>query len=198
MTILFVILCLLTMCFPVQSLGEGIFGLKKGMSIDEIRALDFGDIKQHADIPDAYVVNEPKKPKDAATVSFVVTPKNGLLRIHFVWVIQTNVYGNGIRDKFNKLHDILTKKYGKGKNYDFLRSDSIWNRPKDWMMGLLKGERALAWVSYITDSNSQNLELVFLQAKALSREEAALSLTYDFQGAGEWEKTKNAEEASQF
>ena len=50
----------------MQSPREEIFGLKRGMSIDEIRALDFGEINQDADIPYLHVVNGPKKPKDVA------------------------------------------------------------------------------------------------------------------------------------
>ena len=57
-----------------------------------------------------------------------------------------------------------------GEKYDFLLSGSIWNRPEDWMMGLLKDERKLAWFLSITESNSQKLEFVALQAKAFSEE----------------------------
>ncbi len=108
-----IVLCLFAVCFPSESFCEGIFGLKKGMSIDEIRTLDFGDIKQDPDNPDLYVIYELKKPKDVILAQLFVTPKNGLLKIRFIWSIQTNVYGDGIRQKFDELHDILTKKYSK-------------------------------------------------------------------------------------
>ena len=192
-----ILFCLLV-CFPSQSFGEGIFGLKKGMSINEIRTLDFGDIKQHPDNPDVYMINEPKKPKDVTLVQLFVTPPNGLLKIGFIWSIKTNVYGDGIRQKFDELHDILTKKYGKGKKYDYLKHDSIWDEPKDWMMGLLKEERRLVWFSDITDSNKQTLTGIALEAQAFSREKAALYLKYEFQGFSEYMKKKEAEEASQF
>ena len=192
-----ILFCLLV-CFPSQSFGEGIFGLKKGMSINEIRTLDFGDIKQHPDNPDVYMINEPKKPKDVTLVQLFVTPPNGLLKIGFIWSIKTNVYGDGIRQKFDELHDILTKKYGKGKRYDYLKHDSIWDEPKDWMMGLLKEERRLVWFSDITDSNKQTLTGIALEAQAFSREKAALYLKYEFQGFSEYMEKKEAEEASQF
>ena len=217
-----ILFCLLV-CFPSQSFGEGIFGLKKGMSINEIRTLDFGDIKQHPDNPDVYMINEPKKPKDVtlvqlfvtppngqlpfalaknakaiALVQLFVTPPNGLLKIGFIWSIKTNVYGDGIRQKFDELHDILTKKYGKGKKYDYLKHDSIWDEPKDWMMGLLKEERRLVWFSDITGSNKQTLTGIALEAQAFSREKAALYLKYEFQGFSEYMEKKEAEEASQF
>ena len=194
-----IVLCLFAVCFPSESFCEGIFGLKKGMSIDEIRTLDFGDIKQDPDTPDLYVIYEPKKPKDVILAQLFVTPQNGLLKIRFIWSIQTNVYGDGIRQKFDELHDILIKKYGKGKKYDYLKHDSIWDEPKDWMMGLLKDERVLAWIlTDITGLNKQNLNAISLNAKALSREKAGLSLGYEFQGFGEYLKKKEAEEASQF
>ena len=57
------------------------------------------------------------------------------------------------------------------------------------------------WLGFLTDitgSNKQNLNAISLNAKALSREEAGLSLGYEFQGFSEYLKKKEAEEVSQF
>ena len=193
-----IVLLLFAVCFPSQSFSEGIFGLKKGMSVDEIRTLDFGDIKQSSDNINVYSIYKPKKPKDVTQMQLLVTPEKGLLQIIFIWSIQTNVYGDSVRQKFDELHDILTKKYGKGKKYDYLKHGSIWNRPQDWMMGLLKKDRRLIWVSDITGSNKQALIRVSLNVTALRRETAFLDLRYEFQGFREYLNKKKAEEASQF
>ena len=169
------------------------------MSIDEIRASDFGDVSQDREDPEWWLVREPSNPKDVAQVRFCVTPEEGLLKIAFVWIIETNVYGDSVQKKFNELHDILAKKYGKGEKLDYLKSDSIWNEPKDWMMGLLKEERVLVWIQRdFADSNKWNLNTIGLQAKALRRDQGGLMLQYEFQGFSEYLKKKEAEEASQF
>ena len=46
-----IIFCLLGICIPSESFGEGIFGLKKGMTLDEIKELDFGRMEQYGDDP---------------------------------------------------------------------------------------------------------------------------------------------------
>ena len=101
--------------FFFRVFGEEIFGLKKGMSIDKIRALDFGDVKQSQDSPEAWFVIEPKKPKDTRFAHFYVTPEDGLLKIMFTWHIQTNSYGYNAKEKFNELRDILKKSMAKVK-----------------------------------------------------------------------------------
>ena len=194
-----IVLCLFTTCFFSESLAEEIFGLKKGMSIDEIRALDFGDVKQSQDSPEAWFVIEPKKPKDTRFAHFYITPEDGLLKIMFTWHIQTNSYGYNAKEKFNELRDILKKKYGEGKTIDYLNYGSLWDEPRYWMMGLLKGDRRLVWIqSDFADSNKWNLSTVGLRVEAINQEKASLALNYEYQGFSEYLDGKKAEEASQF
>ncbi len=60
-------------------------------------------------------------------------------------VIKNDAYGTSTISTIDKLHDQLAKKYGTGKKHDFLRSGSIWNDPRDWMMGIRKRERTYAY-----------------------------------------------------
>ena len=190
-----IVLCLLAICFPSKSFSEGIFGLKKGMSIEEIRALDFGAIRQDSDDLEWWIANESKKPKDVSQIRFFVTPKDGLLRVLFIWSIHTNAFGDSVNRKFNELHGILAKKYGKGKKYDSLDSDSLWDEPMYWMRGLLERERRLDWFQTdFDDSNKWSLRAIGLTTRALSTEEVLLFLDYEFQGMSEY----IPKEASQF
>lgn len=189
-----IVLCLLAICFPSESFSEGIFGLKKGMSIEEIRALDFGAIRQDSDDLEWWIANESKKPKDVSQIRFFLTPKDGLLRVLFIWSIQTNAFGDSVNRKFNELHGILAKKYGKGKKYDSLDS-ILLSDPEYWMIGLLKRKRRLDWFQRdFDDTNKWNLRAIGLTTKALSTEEALLFLDYEFQGMSEY----ISKEASQF
>ena len=126
---------------------------------------------------------------------FLLTPKDGLLRVLFIWSIQTNAFGDSVKRKFNELHGILAKKYGKGQKYDSLDYDSLWDEPMYWMRGLLERERRLNWFQTdFDDSNKWNLRAIGLTTRALSTEEVLLFLDYEFQGLSEY----MPQEASQF
>ena len=83
-----------------------IFGLKKGMTIEEIRTLGFGtiehDIRDSMGLESFYVLN-PKMPKDVKYMTFKILPKSGLLAVRLEWEI----------DKYWEIRDILRRKYGK-------------------------------------------------------------------------------------
>ena len=105
-----IILCFLAICIPSESFGEGIFGLKKGMSLEEIKKLEFGYIKQLEDDPTVFGVEQPKKPQGADYVYFVVIPEMGLMKVRFYWTIEANPYGDELKRKFDDLKSILSEK----------------------------------------------------------------------------------------
>lgn len=139
-----IIFCLLGICIPSESFGEGIFGLKKGMTLKEIKKLEFGYIKQLEDDPTVFGVEHPKKPQGADYVYFVVIPEMGLMKVRFYWTIEANPYGDELKRKFDDLKSILSEKYGEGEKVDYLKSDSIWGDPKYYMRSLKDNERELA------------------------------------------------------
>lgn len=66
---------------------------------------------------------------DFESYSVILTPEHGLCKpVAAGKNIDTNSYGTELEGKFKDLIDVMTRKYGApGKNYDLLRSDSIWN-----------------------------------------------------------------------
>ncbi len=58
-------------------------------------------------------------------------------------------------------------KYGKRTKYDYLRSGSIWDEPKDWMMSLRQEERTLALFWSIDNGSvlAEHVSGISLQAK---------------------------------
>lgn len=96
--------------------------------------------------------------------------------------IATSVYGEGIRSEFEALRGLLNKKYGEGKLVDFLQGGSIWNEPKDWMMGLVKRERVLLayWATKETMDLPDQIQNIGLEVRAISDEKAYVILTYEF------------------
>ena len=198
-----IILCLLGMCIPSESFGEGIFGLKKGMTLEEIKKLEFGYIKQLEDDPTVFGVEQPKKPQGANYVYFVVIPEMGLMKVRFYWTIEANPYGDELKRKFDDLKSILSEKYGKGEKVDYLKSDSIWDDPKYYMRSLKDNERELAWhLTGFSDSNKWELEYVGIVAGAeenpmlfLTRGlfEGFVYLDYEFRGLRDYWDRQNSQ-----
>ena len=182
----------------VDAEDSSIFGLKKGMSVSEIRALEFGDVEQGSE-NDSFFVNNPKMPSGAAYGGFLVSPSDGLLKVYFIWDVKTNRYGDQLREKYEELRDILKKKYGRGEEYDFLRSDSIWDEPGDYVTALAKGERFLDWFcDRFRAFNKWQLDSVSVKTSAESENIAYVTVTYEFKGWGEYLEALKANEASQF
>jgi len=90
--------------------------------------------------------------------------------------VQNDAYGNALHSQFDTFQEALDKKYGEHQEFDFLRDGSIWNEPKEWMMGLYKRERVLR--SYWGDSTS-NIR-VELKASGLGSSDGWLTLYYEF------------------
>ena len=184
-------------CFVYgDAIGADIFGLKKGMTVSQIRALDFGTLERFDN--DLFFVSNPKMPKDAWMATFEFSPKDGLLKVRLSFRIETNAYGHKVKEKYREMRDIMRKKYGKGKEIDALLPSSIWNESSDWMMGLLKGDRLLAWSKSFDADNKWQLDTVAVMAKATSPEVAVIDVIYEFQGWEEYIDAKEAKEASQF
>ena len=96
--------------------------------------------------------------------------------------IETNVYGETLRAKFNGLKDALSKKYGSPTNFfDFLGEGSIWSEPRDWMAGLAKKERTLSayW-------KAEGDVAVSLEAFASSEEGGFLMIQYQYPNFADW------------
>jgi len=86
----------------------------------------------------------PSPHRDFDAYKVLISPKFGLCKIvAFASRVPTDAYGNGLREQYESLQNALTKKYGEGTKYDYLKSGSIWNEPKDFMMALVKDERGV-------------------------------------------------------
>ena len=193
----FMVFIFCSIIFSQSLYAEGVFGMHKGMSLDEVKALDFGDMIKVPKQPDFYFVKDPSNlPSDWLLVC--ISPQEGLLKIAMRWEIQTNRYGDKLKNKFSELLSILTDKYGTGKKKDLLKSGSIWDEQEDWMMGLKQEERVLMWMQDDFDKNSWMLETIGLSADASSMQEGTLSLSYEFQGWTDYINKKKAQQAEGF
>ena len=184
--------------FLVSSLANaGQFGLEKGESIAAIRA------KTKLTQVKPYVYSAAKLPNGHPAFDdyrLLITPVHGLCKIQ-AWTpaIETNAYGEAVETKFSNLYSALESKYGSNKKFDFLQAGSIWNEPRDWMMGLAKEERTLAafWDREEKSDLPEDLYSIKLEANGISSSAALIQLTYEFTNSSDciaW--LKNQENSS--
>jgi len=158
----------------------GPLGLEKGMSLDDLK-------KQGAFTPTNAVHVYTSKSllrghPDAELYSAIVSPTLGLCKIVVATKdINTNSYGTDLIGEFNEIKVALSNKYGNSKDYDFLRSGSIWNESRDWMMGLAKKDRTLSSF-WTTPENSMpdSIKAISLEAISLGGSKGFIRFGYEF------------------
>jgi hypothetical protein len=180
-------------CSPVALAGP--FGLDMGMTLLELKARASVEATNN---PNVFKTTKVPSGHDAfESYLLFVTPKAGLCKISALGkTVTTNVYGERIRSEFNKLHEQLIEKYGESKKFDYLKSRSIWNESRDWMMGLQKQERVLSavWppVREATEVPGTDVASIMLEARALSTESGYIRLGYEFKNFDECRKESSA------
>ena len=131
-----------------------------------------------------------------AWYALTISEKYGLCRILAVGKEKpSDAYGESLRQDYNVLRDALVEKYGRPTlDEDGIRQGSIWNEPKDFMMGLLKGERSLTtlWKPEPSNRLPPTLSLVAVLAAAPSSSKGKVSMQYRFSNNDQFEAEEKA------
>lgn len=179
----------------------GPFGFDPGMTKQQIiDELGQNAIKEAKD--DVLILDKAPLPHSGfERYGLVIDPKRGLVKLQAFGVdISTSVYGDELKDAFNSMEKSIASSYGESKRYDHLRAGSIWDEPKDYMMGLIKKERTLE--SFWSNNDSTILKgqvvTIDLEARALSEEQGYLVLIYEFVGFDEYHKEQKNKENQVF
>lgn len=155
----------------------GPFGLKMGMKKEEISKLYGLDERD-------YIKKVPMPSNFFKTYQLDFSKKHGLCRIYAnTGTFVTDVYGDEVKSRFDRIEAALNSKYGISEKFDFLQDGSIWNRSKDWTQGLTRKERYLKafWSKTNNLSNlSDNLSAIQLVAVGINESTALLIAVYDF------------------
>ena len=175
----FIFPILIAISFPLEVLS-GQFGLEVGETKESIQKKGVRLIEG-----ESYWYRTNKLPKGNSQLnnySLLITPISGLCRIvGRTESIETNSFGTQLISKFEFFETALNKKYGKGKKYDFVKSGSIWDDEKYWMMGLYQKERYLTSIWDKEKDNLPNhLNYIALDTHARTTGEGVISLNYEF------------------
>ena len=119
------------------------FGLKMGMTIDEIA-------EQCEEEPtfvkdDIYLVKPIKSHPLFSYYAVYVNEKTGLYQIRAISdSMACNDYGTEIQNAFNSVKDRIAKVYGRPRIINKIASDSLWKDDKYWFQALKDGARQLS------------------------------------------------------
>lgn len=175
-----IFILLLTGIFCATNAIAGPFGLEMGMSIEEIG----GNPKELSSPLGIYQLKNVPKPHPAFERYIVrVSPNNGLFLIRALGKqISTNIYGINLKQEFEQTSKKLEKKYGACDKNNLLLPGSIWNKPEDFMMSLLKEERILMslWHKKYNSKLPNDIYGITLKANAFDSNGAFLILEYTF------------------
>jgi hypothetical protein len=182
----------------VASETNGPFGLHRGMTQEQVIQIVGEDavIKTKDDL--LIVLTVPRPHPAFENYVLIFSPNDGLLQIAALGNdITTSVFGDVLQNSFIEIRSAISQTYGKPEcNYDYLRAGSIWKEPQDWMMGLFRGERHLftGW----NKSLPNGIQRISLLAQAPSTETGFLTLSYEFEGFGEYLAMKERKAAAVF
>lgn len=166
--------------FPmlVGTVMAGPFGLTMGMKKSDFE----GEMKEVS--PFKYIVSTVPKKHSAFDLYVVkIGPESGLCYIKAVGKeISTSTYGTELESAFDNLESKFKKAYGKNTRVDTLRYESIWDEPKDWMPGLMKGERILGavWDKDVGSSLKDDIVDINMAANGLSYSKGIIVVDYSF------------------
>jgi len=182
-----------------QTAGHGPFGFWRGMTKEQaIEVVGEGSVVSAKD--DFLLLSAAPNPHPHfVQYGLFISPEHGTLKVtSFGRDIQTNCFGDAIREAFIDIRDAVSKIYGNAKTYDLLYAGSIWNEPRDWMAGLLKEERVLSAYWDLSPTRPNQITFISLIAKAPSTDECNLILGYEFDGWAEYLDSTKVKAASAF
>lgn len=107
--------------------------------------------------------------------------------------INTSSDGSGLRSAFVSMNNVLNTKYGSAtEKFDFLKSGSIWDEPKDFMMGLVVDERYYNnyWVADKGARLGNNISIMALEGNARTSTQGYITVGYEYKNLDSCTKEK--------
>ena len=140
------------------------FGLKMGMTIDEIAEQCEEEPSFVKD--DIYLIKPLKKHPLFEYYAVYVNAKTGLYQIRAISLpIASNKFGTELKDSFNNVKDRIAKTYGKPKIIDRYNNtaNSYYQKDEYWFYALREGSRELSAAWGYNSSLADNLDTVALE-----------------------------------
>ena len=190
-----IILVLILILFPVILFASP-FGLKKGMTLEEIAEQCETEPEFIED--DIYSITPIKKHPLFTTYYVCVNKKTGLYKIQAITnSISTNQYGTELKEAFNDIKDRIAKTYNKPIITDRLIKtvNSYYQKEENWFYTLQEGSRELSATWGTSEELKDDLDIIKLYCIASSglyKGYTRIYLTYTFNNTSEIEDEQDS------
>ena len=167
-------------------------GFKRGMSVEEVKAMGFGRMETYKAFPDTWFIARPNYLHGATVLGLYIPPKHGLLKFTVMWEAKSDPYGNKLRELFDISRSGMAEKYGKGVSVDYLKRGSTWKGPEHFMQSLVAQERVLEWGTKLRpNSGNDYLESVAVKANAYNASKGSVTIFHYFSGYHDYTKKQS-------
>ncbi len=183
---------------------DGAFGLKFGMTFAEVEAVLGRDVldadRKEDDELRAYrwSVGDNGGKKGWQVARVYIHPSDGLFQFMCVNVVKTDGWGTELKITYKDALNALNETYGKGDEIDRLAPGSLWDEPRDYMMGLLEGERILGAKWVFADGEQHPLNEIFMQVEAISRKLGGVAIFYSSKASTKFEMEEREKDKARF
>jgi hypothetical protein len=159
------------------SLFAGPFGIEMGWTLEDLdkNGIKYELYKENYNVSTYDVF--PKTPHaDFPEYIVRIDTQKGIYEIiAFGKDISAPSYGTALKEAYKKVRDQVSRTYGIPKEFDYLKNDSIWDEPGDWMTALKVEDRTL--VSYWFPT-TDNIAIIVLETLANNSSEGFIKLVY--------------------
>lgn len=194
------LLILLGLVAGAQTIFAGPFGLAAGMTRQQVvDIVGKGHISVLEADHDTLVMGTVPSPHSAFELYFCTfSQKYGLVKITAMGHnINTPHSGDLVKDEFYRMVMAVERVYGRSDRIDDrLLSASTLTSEDDWMEALKYGERKLeaSWANTQVKQKDEKISQIHLEAKARSKDQGWIELTYYFSDFQKYSDEKEAVE----
>ena len=170
---LFIFIAALASCSVARAQA---FGVEPGASVSQYRG-------KPESAPGFYMITVPQPNSEFEGYEAIATPQTGICAIQALGVTHRNDnYGTSTKAAFAGLRSALNRKYGRSKDFDFLKSGAVWDGPGEWVWSIYKEERVLDsfWTAENGSSLPAGIDSIWLGTKAVDSSGPYLKLKYEF------------------
>lgn len=172
----FLLVCFLLL--PTLASAQA-FGVRMGASVSEYG----GRRAPGSTNPFYFKIDVPQPNREFESYSAFATPQTGICKVSGLGITHANDrYGTASKSAFSGVKQALVSRYGRSRDFDFLKSGALWDEPHEWVWSIYKDERTLTsfWTREDGASLPPSIVSIMLDMRAVSSSSPYLSLTYEF------------------
>lgn len=186
------IIVVVYLLFVVNVVIAGQFGLKMGMTVNQLKNMGCNPIQIKQDY---YVINVPKPLSIFNTYTVRISPNHGLYFILAITdTIESSPNGFELKQIYYDLKNRLISKYGNCRYVESIQNGSILTEPSEWMLAMNCHQAMYlsAWGDTTTNKLPKNLKEIGLGINVDDILHGEVAVSYCFKNQDMCEKELKA------